>query len=185
MTNLESQKDKVVFRKVTSKDITEIMKIERECFHKNIAENEETIIERINVYNEGFLVALIANEIIGYISSEIWDFNEVIDPNFVKLNHSITEVHIKDGTELYISSLGVLNKYQGLGLGSLMFNHLINQHLKMNRNIKSVVLLTANEFSNAMAMYKKQGFEILFEIESVFHFDKNNYQNGIVMRKFY
>jgi len=161
------------------------MKIEQECFHKNIAENKETIIERINVYNEGFLVALLENEIIGYISSELWNFKEVIDPNFVELNHSITEVHIKDGTELYISSMGVLNKYQGLGLGSLMFNYLINQHLKMNPNIKSVVLLTANEFSKAMAMYKKEGFKILFEIDSVFQFDKNNNQNGIVMRKFY
>ena len=59
-------------------DIEKILEIEHNSFDKNICEDKQVFIDRIETFNDGFLVAEYENEIIGYICSEIWLYDENI-----------------------------------------------------------------------------------------------------------
>ncbi|MTI71599.1 MAG: GNAT family N-acetyltransferase [Firmicutes bacterium] len=175
--------NKINFRKATLGDIKDIMKIEKDSFDNNIIEQEHVFKERIRIFNDGFLVATLNNKVIGYICSELWNFNDDLNIDAFRLGHSISECHINNGNELYISSMGLLKEYRGFGYGSNMFNFLINKHKSNSNKIKSVILLVSYEFKKAKQMYEKQGFRELFEVKSAFRFNSNNVQSGLVMRK--
>ena len=70
-------------------DIEKILEIEHNSFDKNICEDKQVFIDRIETFNDGFLVAEYENEIIGYICSEIWLYDENIKESSFLLNHSI------------------------------------------------------------------------------------------------
>jgi len=105
-------------------DIEQIMLIERSSFHEHIRESRSVFLERIAFFREGFLVLEIDDHVCGYISSEIWDYAENITATSLTLNHRISETHTTTGSELYISSIGILEDYRGKGYGNLLFTEL-------------------------------------------------------------
>ena len=166
-------------------DIEKILEIEHNSFAKNICEDKQVFIDRIETFNKGFLVAEYENEIIGYICSEIWTYNETIKENSFLLNHSIKESHKATGDELYISSFAISPKARKYGIGKILFNYLINNVDKLVVNPKSLLLVVAENWTSARNIYIKKGFHEICILKEFF--DYNNIEpfkaDGIVMRK--
>lgn len=166
-------------------DIEKILEIEHNSFAKNICEDKQVFIDRIETFNKGFLVAEYENEIIGYICSEIWTYNETIKENSFLLNHSIKESHKANGDELYISSFAISPKARKYGIGKILFNYLIDNVDKLVANPKSLLLVVAENWTSARNIYIKKGFHEICILKEFF--DYNNIEpfkaDGIVMRK--
>lgn len=166
-------------------DIEKILEIEDNSFDKNICEDKQVFIDRIETFNEGFLVAEYKGEIIGYICSEIWLYNENLKESDFLLNHSIKESHKANGDELYISSFAISPKARKYGIGKILFNYLIDNVDKLIANPKSLLLVVAENWTSARNIYLKKGFlEVCILTD---FFDYGNVQpfkaDGIVMRK--
>ena len=166
-------------------DIEKILEIEHNSFDKNICEDKQVFIDRIETFNKGFLVAEYKGEIIGYICSEIWLYNENLKESDFLLNHSIKESHKANGDELYISSFAISPKARKYGIGKILFNYLINNVDKLIANPNSLLLVVAENWTSARNIYLKKGFlEVCILTD---FFDYGNVQpfkaDGIVMRK--
>ncbi|ETA68209.1 acetyltransferase [Methanolobus tindarius DSM 2278] len=171
---------KISIRNAEKEDIEGIMCVEHDSFHSNIAENADTFLERIETLPNGFLVMEINEEIAGYISSELWDYSENINIEKFKLGHSITETHKNDGKELYISSIGVLEKYRGRGYGNTLFSELVSR-ICSKYEISSIVLIVSENWHAAKRIYEKSGFHEIQIIKCFFDDDEKS--DAIVMRK--
>ncbi len=162
-------------------DIDDIMQIEKESFYTGILESKETFLERIEVYNEGFLVLKENNnKIIGYICSELWSNNVLLAENTFRLGHSIKAIHNNNGKRLYISSMGIAANYRGHGFGKLLFNHLINT---ISSEVKDIILVVGSKWENAIKIYSNTGFYEVKRIKDFFKPTDNDSFDGIIMKK--
>lgn len=166
-------------------DIEKILEIEHASFDKNICEDRQVFIDRIETFNEGFLVAEYENEIIGYICSEIWPYNENLKESDFLLNHSIKESHKTNGDELYISSFAISPKARKYGIGKILFNYLIDNVDKLIKEPKSLLLVVAENWTSARNIYIKNGFLEVCTLKDFFDYDDIEAfkADGIVMRK--
>lgn len=171
-------------RVATEKDIKDIMKIETSSFSLEICENEDTFLERINTFSDGFYLMEYNNSVIGYIGTEIWEYKEETDNKYFTLGHSIKETHNPNGNELYISSMGILPDFRGKGLGKVLFQDSINYIINKNKNIKSEILIVSEKWDNARKIYKKNGFCEILNVKDFFVYNNDYKENGIVMRKY-
>jgi ribosomal-protein-alanine N-acetyltransferase len=170
--------EKRTIRNAGPGDIEQIMLIERSSFHENIRESRSVFLERIAFFREGFLVLEIDDHVCGYISSEIWNYSENITATRFILNHRLCEVHTTTGSELYISSIGILEEYRGKGYGNLLFSELSRRMIEKYA-ISSIILLVSANWNAAKRIYEKNGFEEMCRIPGFFY----NGNEGIVMRK--
>ncbi|KAK1665572.1 hypothetical protein QYE76_053731 [Lolium multiflorum] len=69
---------------------------------------------------------------------------------------------------VYIMTLGVLAPYRGLGLGTKLLNHVFD--LCAKQNIPEIYLHVQTNNDDAIAFYKKFGFEIT---ETIYQYYKN------------
>ena len=166
-------------------DIEKILEIEHSSFARNICEDKQVFIDRINNFNKGFLVAEYDNEVIGYICSEIWIYDENLKESSFLLNHSIKEAHKNNGNELYISSFAILPKFRKFGIGKILFNYLTDNINKLIKNPKSILLVVAENWSSARSIYINKDFQEVCILNSFFDYaDIEPFKaNGIVMRK--
>ena len=175
----------IKIRNAKIKDIEKILEIEHNSFDKNICEDRKVFIDRIETFNKGFLVAEYENEIIGYICSEIWLYNENLEESSFLLNHSIKKSHKATGDELYISSFAISPKARKYGIGKILFNYLTDNVDKLVINPKSLLLVVAENWISARNIYIKKGFHEVCKLKDFF--DYNNIEpfkaDGIVMRK--
>lgn len=170
-------------RIVTENDINDIMEIETSSFDVEICEPQSLFLERINVFPNGFYVIEYNDKVIGYISTELWNYEEDIDTNLFTLGHSIREVHNTDGDELYISSMGILPAYRGMGLGKILFNDAISNILEKKKGIKSQILIVSENWIQARKIYKKNDFIEVKYIKDFLVYQNNLKEDFIVMRK--
>lgn len=170
-------------RNATLKDIKDIMKIEKASFNENICEKEEHFLERIQVFSDGFYIMEKDEKIVGYISTEIWAYEEKVNLNRFSLGHSIKNAHHPEGNELYISSMGLLPDYRGQGLGKVLFHQATNRIIRENSHIKSLILIVSEKWENAKKIYEKNGFKEISDINYFFIDNNHAPDNGIVMRK--
>lgn len=173
--------EKITIRNARPADIEQIMNIENESFHENIRESRSVFQERISYFAEGFLLLEINGEVCGYISSEIWDHLENIKGDRFTLGHRIGDVHTSSGKELYISSIGVLERYRGKGYGNLLFAEL-SREVSQRYPISSMILLVSENWTAARKIYERNGFRELHRIPGFFN--EENISEGIVMRKY-
>jgi len=165
-------------RKAEIADIDGIMNVEQSSFHSSIIESQKTFEDRISLFSDGFLVAVIENQIAGYISSELWKFSEEAPISNFSLNHSIFETHCDDGEELYISSIAVDPKFRGGKIGKRLFEELLKTIPKKYK-LKSMILIVNSNWEFAYNMYQKEGFIEICRIPDFF----SSSETGIVMRK--
>ncbi|AKL95734.1 GCN5-like N-acetyltransferase [Clostridium aceticum] len=175
--------DNYTIRVATNKDLKDIMKIEFSCFKLEICEKEEVFLERIEIFNDGFYVVEKNDTVVGYISTEIWEYEEKIDSKWFDLGHSISQLHNPNGTELYISSMGLLPNYRGKGLGKEIFLKSTDLIVNKYNNIKSQILIVSEKWDSARKIYKQNNYIELMKIENFFKYKNNYKENGIVMRK--
>jgi ribosomal-protein-alanine N-acetyltransferase len=176
---------KIKFRNAGIGDIASIIEIEHTSFSRFICESEEVFKERINTFPEGFRVMEYSGEVIGYISSEIWNRADRYTKEYFTLGHSITERHNPEGNEIYVSSMGILPPYRSRGLGKLLFGKFIRYAENEFINVDSAVLIVSEKWLNARRIYKGTGFKEIQKIDKFFkyEYDKPYYEDGIVMRK--
>uniref|UniRef100_A9AAC9 GCN5-related N-acetyltransferase n=1 Tax=Methanococcus maripaludis (strain C6 / ATCC BAA-1332) TaxID=444158 RepID=A9AAC9_METM6 len=173
--------EKVVIRNARKNDITEIMNIEYDSFVEGISESKDAFLNRINTFSNGFLVLEVDSEVSGYISSEIWEYSENINEKMFDLNHDIKKVHNINGSELYISSIGILKEHRKKGYGNLLFNELIERVTKQYK-ISSMILTVSVKWHAAIRLYEKNGFKEISKIKEFFEDD--DCSDGILMRKY-
>jgi len=173
--------EKIVIRNAKKEDIDFIMDIEYDSFSENVSESREVILSRISVFPDGFLILEVDGIVSGYVSSEIWEYHEKINEDMFDLDHDIEKVHNIRGTELYISSIGVLKKYRGKGYGKLLFSKLIENIMK-KYEISSMILTVSANWDAAVNLYKKSGFKEIAIIKEFFEDESNS--DGILMRKY-
>lgn len=175
----------IVFRTARENDIESIMNIERSSFSADICEKEDVFIERIRVFKDGFYIMEYQGQVIGYLCSEIWNYKEKIDDSDFVLGHSIRTAHDTEGNEVYISSMGILPDFRGMGLGKLMFEEFLKYIIRKYEKIKSQVLIVSENWNNARKIYIKNGFEEVAILKNFFyHRDAPRLkENGIIMRK--
>ncbi len=171
----------VLIRKATVNDIEHIMDIEHESFCENVYEDLKVFKDRITTFPDGFLILEVEGSICGYISSEIWSYAENIHEDMFNLNHSINNVHDATGSELYISSIGILKKYRGKGYGKLLFSEL-SRKITESYNISSLILIVSVQWIAAKRIYENNGFREIKRLHGFFN--DLTHSDAIVMRKY-
>ncbi|MBA2861151.1 N-acetyltransferase [Methanococcus maripaludis] len=173
--------EKVVIRNARKNDINEIMNIEYDSFDEGISESRNAFLNRILTFSDGFLVLEVNSKVSGYISSEIWEYLENIDEKMFDLDHDIKKVHNSNGSELYVSSIGVLKEHRKKGYGNLLFTELIKRITKKYK-ISSMILTVSEKWNDAIKLYEKNGFKEISRIKEFFEDDECS--DGILMRKY-
>ena len=176
---------KIIYRNANIADISSIMNIEHASFSEVICEDRKVFVERITTFSDGFRVMECDGEIIGYISSELWERVNIFSKDLFTLGHSIKNRHKTYGREIYISSMGLNPAYRSLGLGKTMFNEFVAHITGKLASIESIVLLVSEKWSNARKIYTSNGFKEIDTLEGFFYYNVENpyYENGIIMRK--
>lgn len=170
--------DNFIIRTAKEKDIDDILKIEWEAFTSDICEERAVFIERIKTFEDGFLVIEYENRVIGYISSEIWNYTSNINRESFELGHSIGSAHTIDGDEVYISSFGILSEFKGIGLGKYLFDYFLNYIVGNVKNPKSLILLVSENWKSAINIYTSRGFQSVATFNNFF-----DLEDWIVMMK--
>lgn len=177
--------NKLKFRNASLEDISSIIEIEHAAFAEVICESEEVFIERVKVFPEGFRLMEYEGKVIGYISSELWNANHLLSDDWFKLGHSIADQHQPEGSEIYVSSMGILPQYRSQGLGKLMFYKFVRYAAANFHNVDSIILIVSEKWIQARKIYKSGGFKEIQKIKSFFQYQYKEpiYEDGIVMRK--
>jgi ribosomal-protein-alanine N-acetyltransferase len=141
--------------------------------------------ERTIVFPEGFRIMESEGKSIGYICSEIWKKAIIISKDLFDLGNSIRKHHYANGTELYISSMGILPEYRGKGLGEKLFEDFLAYITGTYPCLESIILIVSEKWLNARKVYIKNGFHEIAIFEGFFSYtDREHHsENGIVMRK--
>lgn len=125
------------------------------------------------------------NRVIGYICSEVWAYSEKIDKDKFTFGHLINDSHNPNGNEVYISSMGMIPRLRGYGLGKAMFEFFIKYILELVKYPKSILLIVSENWTNERNIYINHGFKeicILNEFVDYRHISPFK-ENAIVMRK--
>lgn len=176
----------IKIRTASLEDIDQITAIECESFDSGIIEDKQTILQRIGIFHEGFLVMEHSGSLIGYISSEIWPKHENIAPEHFALGHSIETLHSADlppgRGEIYISSMGLLKACRGRSLGKLLFESFMAHVRTSMPSVGSAILVVSEGWHGARKIYSNSGFEEVMRLESFFQSRGGLSQDGLVMR---
>lgn len=171
-----------IFKSLKYEDLERVMEIEKSSFSKNTWEDKEIYEERMTVFPEGNLGIWVEGFMIGFISSELWEYQEKYNQNRFMLSHHIKDYHNYLGTDLYISSFAIDKKYRGNGFGKKIFQEFLDR-ITEKYPLKSGILLVSNEWVNAKMIYEFQGYKVIDSISEFFINDLFEKFDGIIMRK--
>lgn len=124
-------------KNVSIEDLDYVTRIEAACFPTAEAATKNVFKERISVFPEGFFVAELNNEIIGFINGGVTNENHIEDEFFQNMN-----LHIPNGDNIVIFGLDVHPEYQKKGYAKELMNHFIEAAKKAGRKR---ILLTCKE----------------------------------------
>ncbi len=174
------------------KHLTDIMKIEKECFIPCIQESKETFEARLRSKNKQFFMFRDSetDKIMGYISAE---FIKDIPKNdekradlyvlklakFFALNHTPQS---DQGAALYISSFALTKEYQGKGYGRITWNKAIEE-FSIIRGLKKFVLLVNRKWESARYIYETTGFNTVCVLPDFFANEDKTKEDALVMVK--
>lgn len=171
-------------RPALPQDLTAIMRLELAGFAPGLRERGAVFLERMAAFPEGFLLLEErgSRQCLGYICSELWDFEEAPDPARFALNHSAGRYHCSTGTELYLSSMTIDPRYRGAGLGAFLFEQCIARQIERFA-LRSVILIVNETWTHARHLYRRSGFSACGRIDGFFAAPKEPPQAAIVMRR--
>lgn len=142
-----------IIRRATSTDIPVVCDIDTVVFRPNgTAEDHEVIRARFQAFPDGFLVAEIDDQIVGYASCEKWTL--LHEP---QMNENPLETHDPHGTILCVTAMAVVTERQNQGIGTKLLEAVALTSL--NHHCSRIVLETVN----ASVFYRKHGYAILHE----------------------
>lgn len=171
-------------RSATSRDLPRVRTLERQGFAPDTLEPDAVLLERIETFPDGFLVAEADDgSLSGYISSELWRFEAIPDASRFTLGHGIAAVHDPAHDELYISSMTVDPRTRGAGLGGRLLDECIGRCMNRHRGIHSALLLVSAAWPSARRIYERYGFRKILTLDGFFQSAGKRSTDGIVMRK--
>ncbi|MCB1144923.1 MAG: GNAT family N-acetyltransferase [Leptospiraceae bacterium] len=175
----------LTIRFAESIDIQHIMNIETNGFPPGIAEKEETFLERIRIFPEGFLLIESSQnrEVLGYVCGEIWDVSGSIAESSFLLDHRISESHNPGGNSVYISSMAVRRDRQNAKLGTLLLSSLLGSISLQFPNVIQSILIVGRDWKGARHLYSQFGYSELFVSNNFFKPINQMAMDGIVMKK--
>jgi ribosomal protein S18 acetylase RimI-like enzyme len=138
-------------------DISKIYQIETEVEHSNAA-TEETLRQRLNMFNDGFLV--IKNrrkkKILGYIESIIW--NDKDFQTFDEISNFPIHYNIR-GTSLYIIFIATSKEHRKKGIAKKLMEEIEKQ--AKGFGIRTITLVAKDDL---VTYYSKFGFNQVKEL---------------------
>ena len=159
----------IKIRTALEKDLEKIIKIENEI--ERYPASYETLLSRLKMFNEGFLVAETNNEIVGYIESCLWKTK--LFESFEEIKN-FPELHNPLGDTLYVIFIAVDPKYQHQGIGSKLISSIIE--IANTKKVEKVQLVAKVGLEN---FYKKFGFIEVRTLPNFLYGEK-----GILMEKY-
>lgn len=152
---LASIKDIVSIRTARREDLSQIAQIEQAAEATEPA-TVETLKERLDMFNEGFLVATFGEDVVGYVESCRWNRNSV--DSFEEINNFPVE-HTSEGKNLYIIFLCVVKPFRAFGIGSKLMNEIVN---RQKDEVDTVQLVSKPELTD---FYAEIGFKKEKDVE--------------------
>lgn len=135
-------------RNVLPEDLDSVTEIESVCFPSAEAAKRNVFKDRISSFSEGFFVAELDNQIIGFINGGATNRKHIEDEFFENMN-----LHISNGENIAIFGLDVHPDYQRNGYAKKLINHFITAAKNDGRKR---VLLTCKE--HLIKYYEQFGF---------------------------
>ncbi len=141
----------IIIQQAYYDDIKVIAEIESICFNELEAASYQQFIQRYETFGEWFLVAILNDNIIGFINGGSCDDIILKD----ELYHDVS-LHKPNGVNQCVFGLDVLPEYQHHGIGRLLLNSYID--LACERH-KKAVILTCKDY--LIKYYQSFGFQHL------------------------
>ena len=136
-------------RQSKREDMDSILEVERDAFPEYLQANKEALIERLNLFPEGFLIVENDSEIIGLSTALI--IEEVSSAS--DLNRKPKKLFNEEGDTYYLRSIAVRKSFQGQNVGKkLIETHMANAR---KRGLKRLVLTSLKSLEG---YYEKLGF---------------------------
>ena len=137
-----------VFRTAEISDLPACHTIECQCFPPCEAAWTTSIMNRIEHFSEGFIVAEQEGKVIGQCNSGCTSKDDITDEKFKQLIG-----HDPEGENMVIFSLSVLPDHQAKGVGGQLLDKFIVQSRRLNK--KRILLLCKEELID---FYTSRGF---------------------------
>lgn len=149
----------MIIKQLKPADVTSIMRVDLKAFgHK--WDDEEVFLDRITVFPEGCLGIFEDDNLVAFITSEIWS-----DYHKPEYNRKASKHHDVNGKILYVTDMAVLPNYQGKGIGSKLVD-LLKQLAK--ENCLDLIYLGT---SKARKFYERNGFRFLKHVIDDYPYD--------------
>ncbi len=139
----------VQIRDARSKDVSACHAIERACFEASEAALERSIRTRQRLYPEGFLVAELAEQVVGFINSGATDRVDLADEAFKDMVG-----HDPDGANIVIFSVAVAPDHQGTGVSRGLLHAFVDRARVLGK--RSILLLCKDDL---VGYYQRFGFQ--------------------------
>ena len=138
-------KKQFYIRHATEEDMDGIMRAEKDAWPNGLRANRDEFESRLRIFSQGFFIACIkvdedTENIVGISTSEIINYDtsmalcswkEVTDNGYIE------DTHDENGNALYIVSVGVSEKFRGMGIGTNIIN--AQKQLSIEKNLDYIV----------------------------------------------
>jgi len=169
---LNGNKNQFTITQASDSEISKIYDIELQIEHSNAA-SEETLLNRIKMFNEGFMVAKHKKgKIFGYIECVIW--NEKKFDTFKEISNFPMHFNI-NGNSLYIIFLAVEKPFRRNGIAQKLIEEV---EVVAKRHSISTIRLVAKD--KLVDYYSKFGYKVIKELP---HFLENKPYQSVFMEK--
>ncbi len=136
----------IKIRTANLNDLDAIEALENECFLPSEAASRSNLKKRIASYPQGFLVAIIDQEIVGLLNCGCTHKEDISDEALKSMIG-----HDPEGAHLVIFGLAVTQSHRGKGIAYSLLDH-----LKQSFSSKESILLLCKE--HLVPYYEKYGF---------------------------
>jgi len=136
-------------------NIPDILHIEQ-SIERDYPASRQTLLNRLEMFADGFLIVKNDHQLIGYIESCIW-----FEQSFSRYQEicQFSDYHHPDGTILFVIFIGVDERFQKRGIGSLLISALKSRIKQQYPHIQKIQLVSKEQYVNTF--YRKNGLQII------------------------
>jgi ribosomal protein S18 acetylase RimI-like enzyme len=134
-------------------NIADILHIEQ-SIERDYPASKQTLLNRLRMFADGFLIVKNDDQLIGYIESCIW-----CEQSFSRYQDicQFSDFHHPHGPILFVIFIGVDERFQKMGIGSLLITTLKSRIKKQYPHIQKIHLVSKEQYVNTF--YRKNGFQ--------------------------
>jgi ribosomal protein S18 acetylase RimI-like enzyme len=116
--------------------------------------SRQTLMNRLNMFSDGFLIVKHTHQLIGYIESCI-----CFEQSFSRYRDicQFSDIHHPEGNILFVIFIGVDERFQKMGVGSFLLSALKSRIKNRYPHIQKIHLVSKEQYVNTF--YRKNGFQ--------------------------